>query len=131
MYRTIALVLMVLTALATPFRVHADSDRWTKIGRTTVSDRVERDVIELGARSGRFEAIRLEVGRRAVKFESVEVRYANGERQEIAVRERIPAGGHSRVIDLAGGERVVESILLVYDAQSLGGRSTVTVLGRT
>ena len=52
------------------------------------------------------------------------------ERQELELRERIPSGGRSRELDLDGKERSVEKIVLVYDAQSLGGRSAVTVFGR-
>lgn len=127
--RLFAAFALVLLALATS-PVAADPDGWVRLGRVAVTDRIDRDVIELGAKRGDFEAIRIEVKRKAVDFHRVEVRFMNGDKQEIELREKIPAGGSSRVIDLEGGDRVVESILLVYDAKSLGGRAVVTVLGR-
>jgi len=50
----------------------------------------------------------------------------------VALRDVIPAGGESRVIDIEGrGDRTVSSIELRYDAQSLvGKKARVRIYGK-
>lgn len=128
---TSALLLLLVAALTQLPSAAGAADRWKLLGKTTVSDRVERDVVAVTRVRGGFEAIKLEVRERAVEFRSVTVHFANGEEQELALRERIPAGGASRVVDIEGDERVIRSIELVYDAQSLGGKARVSIYGRS
>jgi hypothetical protein len=134
MRKALVLLAFLATTAATfallPAAAHA-GERWKLLGQATVSDRVERDVVAVTRLRGDFEAIRLEVRDRAVEFRAVTVHFANGEEQRIELRDRIPAGGESRVIDLEGEERVLRSIELVYDAQSLGGRAKVKIYGRS
>jgi hypothetical protein len=42
------------------------------------------------------------------------VHYGNGGDEEIAIRNRINAGGRTRVIDLRGRDRVIESVEVWY-----------------
>jgi len=46
------------------------------------------------------------------------------------LRNPIPAGGESRVIDLQGGDRVIRSVEFWYDARSRGRQAIVRALGR-
>ena len=101
----------------------ADAARgWVLLGERTVTDAADHDSIPVTASRGDFRKLRLRVYDRDVQFRAVVVHYGNGETQDLEIREVIPAGGASRVIDLAGGDRVIRSIELRYDAQSLGGR---------
>jgi hypothetical protein len=59
----------------------------------------------------------------------VVVRYGNGQTEELAVRDRIPAGGATRVIDLPGDRRVIESVDLWYGKARWEHRPKVTLLG--
>jgi hypothetical protein len=104
---------------------------WTLLGERRVSDAVDHDVIAVTAARGDFRKLQLRVLDRGVQFRQVIVHFANDDRQEIELRDVIPAGGRSRVIDLAGGDRVIRSVELRYDAQSLGGRpARVRVYGQ-
>jgi len=123
---TLTLALLVVAATATAL---AD-DVWKHLGTRRVTDRVERDVIEVGADEGSFTALQIRVGRTAIQFRSVTVHFVNGKRQEIELRRVIPAGGQSRVIDLVGEDRRIRSVEFRYDAQSLGRRGTVRLFGR-
>ena len=60
------------------------------------------------------------------------VHFGDGSDQTLDLRDVIPAGGHSRIIDLEGGDRVIRSIDFWYDAQSIGrGKgATVRVFGQ-
>ncbi|MDX9734946.1 MAG: DUF2541 family protein [Thermoanaerobaculia bacterium] len=123
------LALVVLALLATAYP--AAADRWVLLGEKHVTDRVERDTIVVTAARGDFEAIQVRVKRAAVRFVDVKVIYGNGSTDDLAIRDVIPAGGESRVIDLKGGDRVLHRVDFVYEAKSLGRRGAlVQVWGR-
>ena len=124
--------LSVLVALAGAGVAAAKSQpAWLLLGERTVTDAVDHDVIPVTKAEGTYQAIRLKVFERAVQFRRVVIHFGNGTRQEVELRTVIPAGGESRVIDVAGGDRVINRIELVYDAQSLAGhRAVVRVFGK-
>jgi hypothetical protein len=103
---------------------------WKILGRRTVTDRIDHDVIRVTGDRGKWTAIKISVARRAVEFHKVLIRYGDGTVQQVGLKSVIPAGGSSRVIDLKGGRRVINRIEFWYDAESLGGSATVTVVGR-
>jgi len=106
------------------------ADDWKLLGTRKVTDRVERDIFPVGARAGEYTAVQVRVQGVAVQFRSLTVHFVNGKRQEVELRDVIPAGGQSRVVDLVGDDRHIRSVELVYDSQSLGKRATVRVWGR-
>lgn len=125
----VAVALLALTTLTLP--ATAGSGRWEGLGTVTVSDRLDHDTMPVTRGQGTFTAIKLKVARHAVQFRSVKIHFANGESQEVELRDQIPAGGESRVIDVLGGDRGIRSIEFLYDAQSVRGRkATVRVFGR-
>jgi len=104
---------------------------WTLLGERRVTDKLDHDTIAVTATRGDFHRIQLRVLERAVQFRKVVVHFGNGESQELELRDVIRAGGRSRAIDLAGGDRVIQSIDLWYDAQSIGGKGAlVRVFGQ-
>lgn len=126
-----ALFLIALTADARPRRERFDR-HWEVLGTLSVSDARDHDVLAVTSRRGTFRSVKLEVLDRAVQFRSMKLHFANGETQDVELRDVIPAGGESRVINVEGaGDRVIRSIELRYDAQSLGGRKArVRVYGK-
>jgi hypothetical protein len=62
----------------------------------------------------RFQRIQIRVDRAPIEFYRVVVHYANGRSEEVGVRERIPAGGQTRAIDLRGDERAIDSVEFFY-----------------
>jgi hypothetical protein len=59
------------------------------------------------------------------------VHYGNGEDQEIEIRQDIPKGGESRVIDLSGKRRVIQSVDFWYDTKGLlNDKAIVELWGR-
>lgn len=124
-------VLVVLAALACAPRAPGRlGPEWVLLGQRQVTDRIDHDVIPVTAARGRFRRIKLTVRRASVDFYHVVVHYGNGSNEELELRHTIPAGGESRVIDLAGGDRVIQSIEFVYDANTLRRyRAVVRVYG--
>ncbi len=84
--------------------------RWVYLGQTTVNGQRDYDRIGIGRNEGRFQSIQLRVSGAPVEFQHVVVNYSNGTSEELEFRDRIPAGGQTRAIDLRGGERAINSV---------------------
>ena len=97
--------------------------RWVFLGQTTVNGQRDYDRIGIGRNEGRFESIQLRVSGAPVEFQKVVVNYANGTSEEVEIRDRIPAGGQTRAIDLRGGERVINSVEFRYSKANWSGRN--------
>jgi hypothetical protein len=102
-----------------------DSD-WVDLGCQTVSFRVDRDILRVGRRDGRFAAIRLHTRGGDVEMLDLKVVYGNGQPDDISVRRILRRGDRTRALDLRGGERVIDHIEMVYRAvPSFRGREAV------
>lgn len=124
MIRTIVAAAILSAALAAP------ASAWDLLGTRDVRDAVDRDVIVVeGGRQ--FERIRLCVFERPVHFIDVDVRFANGGHQDVAVRARIRPGECTRAIDLVGVDRNITSVEMVYEANTRrrGVHATVRLFG--
>ena len=93
---------------------------WRLLGTSHVDGAVDHDNIKVSRSEGPFREIRLRVRGGAVEFRHVVVHYGHGGSDEIEVRQRIPAGGQTRPIDLRGERRDISSVELWY---ARGGRS--------
>ena len=118
-----ALPLLALALLVAA--LPASAEKWVFLGQRHVTDRAEKDSIEVTASEGTFDAIRIGVKRSAVRFVRVTVVYGTGTSDDLELRDVIPAGGHSRVLDLRGANRVIRRIDFVYEAKSLGRRGAI------
>jgi len=127
----ILFLLLIATVASVQLNAQPRANKWVLLGERLVNDRPDRDVIDVTSARGEFSAILIKVKGASVDFHKVVVVYGNGRRQEIEMRETIAAGGSSRVIDLAGTERVIRKIEFVYDANTIRGRKAmVRVFGR-
>lgn len=126
------LLLAVIACCLSAASAWAQGGRWTLLGSRTVTDRADHDTVHVSGKRGTFEALKFEVRGRAVDFHRVVVHFANGDDQQVDVRDTVRAGGETRVIDVNGHDRVIRSIDFWYDAHTVGrgGRATVRVLGR-
>jgi hypothetical protein len=91
--------------------------------------RTGHDSIKVGRAAGGYHAIQLRISGGAINFERVIVRYGNGEKEEIPIRARIPAGGQTRVIDLPGRERIIQSLDLWYSKDRWEKRPKASLYG--
>src|SRR5262249_43189846 len=88
---------------------------WVELGCQRVQlFGVDRDVIQVGRREGRFKAIRLHVRGADVNLLDLKVVYGNGEPDHIPVRSVIRQGDRTRPLDLRGWERVINRIEMTY-----------------
>ena len=124
---SLALLALVLGLFALPGAASARRGLvgWTLLGERRVTDKLDHDTIAVTAARGDFRRLELRVFERPVQFHKVVIHFGSGESQELELREVIKAGGHSRVIDLEGHDRVIRSIDLWYDAQSMNGKGAL------
>jgi hypothetical protein len=113
-FRSLAAAAAVATVtLATP----ALAQSWDLLGTRDVLDRMDRDSIGLpGGRQ--FQSIRLCAHERPVHLIDVDVHFANGGHQNVAVRSRLRPGQCTRNIDLTGADRNITRVDMVYEANT-------------
>jgi len=96
-----------------PGVVVSDKAGWHKIGETMVDFSRDRDeVMVIGA--NRFSTLKFKVTDAPIDLVSLEVHYASGDMQTVAINSNIKAPGESKTIDLNGGERDVKKIVFIY-----------------
>jgi len=110
--------LMIATmTLCLGFAVSADAaryDRSVHLGSTRLShSENDRDVLRFRSCRNSVHAIQLRTSRGRVEIEKLWVRYGNGERDYLNVRDRISKGGSTRWIDLRGGNRCITEIGII------------------
>jgi hypothetical protein len=100
------------------------------LGEQSVGFGVDRDVIRVGRREGRFSALALEVRDNDVEILDLNVFFNRGPPQGLRVREFIRAGGRTRPIPFAWGDRSIDRIEITYRSRpSFRGRAKVAVFG--
>lgn len=104
---------------------------WRLIGTTHASHRADHDAIIVQGPFDDFRRIKFKVTDAPLNMERMVVSYDNGTPEQIDVRQNIPKGGESRVIDLRGvGKRSIRKIAFWYDTKGLlNGQADVTVFG--
>jgi hypothetical protein len=128
---------LVTPAFAAPhdsYRHQTPRSSWEVIGTRDVTYRTERDVIPAFGRE-RHREIKLCVYGQAVRMYDLDVRFRNGARQSIPVRNVIGAGQCTRNINLTGRQRDIAAVSMVYKAAGRlptrgHNRATVKVFAR-
>ena len=106
---------------------------WERLGTREVKIRGERDTIPVTVKDGRFSKLKLKVLKNGVRFMDLKVHFGNGEVHDVAIRNLIPAGGETRVIDLPGRKRVIKKVVFTYRTDKMGrraARATVLLFGK-
>jgi hypothetical protein len=125
----LALVLFLLAFV--PVSAGAQAQQWLQLGCRDVDLNLERDVIRVGNRDGRFNAVRLRAAGNAVQMLDLKVVYGNGSADDIPVRARIREGGTSGALDLRGADRVIDRIEMIYArVPNFRGRARICAEGR-
>jgi len=104
---------------------------WRLIGQTHADHGADHDAIIVKGPFDNFRKIKFKVTDAPLNMQHMVVTYDNGAPDRIEVRQEIPQGGESRVIDLRGiGKRSIRKIEFWYDTKGfLKGKANVTVFG--
>jgi hypothetical protein len=89
---------------------------WDLLGSAQIGTRVERDVIDVGRREGRFSSIGFTVTGSDVRIEDLRIVYGSGESEQLQIREFYKDGTRSRPIDLQGRGNFIQRIEVAYRA---------------
>jgi len=123
---------MAATLVCLGFASAPAQARWEQLGCQKVGFMVDKDVIHAGRSEGKFKSIRLLVSGNKVHMMDLKVIYANGQPDDIPVRDEIRAGGQTKPLDLKGERRAIKDIEMVYRSQpNFKGEATVCVEGQT
>lgn len=113
---------IVLLACGVAGLVQAQEGRWEYLGQSNVDGARDHDNIVVTRARGLYRAIQIKVENSAIEFDHVIVHYGNGTVEPIQIRNVIPAGQQTRVIDLPGSRRVIRSVELFYSRANFNGR---------
>jgi hypothetical protein len=104
---------------------------WRLIGQTHADHGADHDTIVVQGPYDNFRKIKFKVTDAPLNMQRLVVTYDNGAPDNIDIRQNIPQGGESRVIDLRGvGKRSLRRIDFWYDTKGfLKGKADVTVFG--
>ncbi len=105
---------------------------WRVIGTVQADHAADHDVLVVSGPHDDFRSIKFKVTNASLNMHRMVVTYENGQPDQIEVRQEIPQGGESRVIDLAGaGKRRIRKIEFWYDTKGLfNGKAEMTVFGK-
>jgi hypothetical protein len=109
---TAAAAAATVTAAAPADAQRYHQGRWRTVAYTTVNGH-DSDTIRVRG-TARYRQMRVCVFNGPIRMRDLDVRYRNGARQDIAVRELMRAGTCTRNIDLAGNRRDVTRVRLKY-----------------
>lgn len=124
--------LLALIMVSTSFQLADVLGPWEKLGARKVDRKADHDFIKVTAKEGNFKSIKLLVRHSGINMDRCVVHFANGEKQEINIRENIPAGGETRVIDLDGRDRFIQGVGFWYDTKggAFNDKAVVELWGR-
>jgi hypothetical protein len=109
--------------------LYAQRAHMVHLGDASVNGGIDHDTIRVGRSEGAYRAIQLRVHGGAVNFDRVVVRYGNGTQEELQIRSTIPAGGHTRIIDLPGERRIIKTVDFWYAKANWLTRPRVSLYG--
>lgn len=104
-------------------------DRWEPLGRAYVDGRRDHDTIHVNSNLS-FRALQLEVRGGSIEFRRVVVHFDNGADHDLEIRDRIPSGGRTRVIDLPGERRRIRNVEFWYSQERWRSRPYVNLFGQ-
>jgi hypothetical protein len=103
---------------------------WHKISTTTVDLKNERDeIMVLGA--DRFSALKFMVMDAPISLQDLEIWFENGTKQDVQLREQVEMGKETRVVNIDGGPKDINKIVLVYKTvpNSTNEKAQLTIYG--
>jgi hypothetical protein len=129
---TITLLSSIVQAQVVSKPRKGDAGSWRLLGTVHADHQADHDVIIVQGPYDNFRKIKFKVTDAPLNLYHMVVTYDNGAPDKIEVKENIPQGGESRVIDLRGaGKRSIRKIEFWYDTKGLlKGKADVTVFGR-
>jgi len=110
-YRNLILAISLVTLGAV---CYAQPGRKEFLGEAHVDGAVDHDNIRVTGARGEFRAIQIRVDNAPVDFDRVVVHFGDGQSVPVQLKYRINPGRETRVIDLPGNRRIIQSVEFWY-----------------
>ena len=105
--------------------------KWVRLGSRLVDYKLDKDVINVGAKKGNFTKLKVQVTGGSLNMHKMVVHYMNGTKQDVNLKYNFKKGSGSRVIDINGGDRFIKKVVFVYDTKNLArAKAKVHLFGR-
>ncbi len=117
-------------ALALSVAPDAVRAQWELLGSRRVNYAVDRDVIQVGAVEGQFNAVRIDVNQGDLEMFNLRLVFGDGDTWSPDTRITFRQGSRSRMIDLPGAARVVRRVEFLYRSRARRGYASVQLYGR-
>lgn len=122
-FYNMAIFLVILSSFTT-----SSAQAWIELGSAKVHGHTDHDEIWVTNSRGDFKAIKLFVKNEGIDFDRVVVHFGNGGQDVMNIKNFIPAGGETRVMDLEGGDRVIKKVTFFYKSNALTSTKAKVVL---
>lgn len=104
---------------------------WMVMGSRTVNYGTDYDVITNGSPDTWFTGIYIKVTDAPIKINDMKVYFDNGDKFDVSIRSMIKENGHSRTIELPGGQRKITKVEFSYETLgSKRGHAELTLWGK-
>ena len=104
---------------------------WTHIGQAAANADARSATITVVRDDPRFHQVMICIEGHAIRLTDTIIHYQDGRTQAMQVRARIAAGGCSRMSELGGRNRLIQTAELGYDPATLqGGSATLQLFAR-
>lgn len=107
-----------------------DATGWVLLGEKVVDGKVDRDVIPVGHKEGKFTRVMIVVEDSDLEMHDMEMEFGNGKKFKPAVKHFFREADRTRSIDLPKNARVIKHISFVYGNLPGGGRARVAVYAK-
>lgn len=104
---------------------------WEKLGSRTVDFKLDKDVIPVGVKDGRFSKLKLAVTGGALNMHKMRIEYLNGQIENINLKHKFTKRSSSKIIDIDGRRRIIKNIVFWYDTKNRSKKKAkITVFGK-
>jgi hypothetical protein len=90
---------------------------WNHLGSRTVNYGLDHDKIMVTAKEGYFTKLKMNVTG-SLNMHKVKINFRNGTTQVLHVSHQFIRGRDSKVLDLKGGKRIIQSVDFWYDTKN-------------
>jgi hypothetical protein len=106
-----------------------DRSGWSEIDTKRFDTSSTRVVFSSRRGDGRFGQIRLKAVSEPVRIRDVQIRFRNGETQTVPIDSRLEGGDETRVIDLAGEQRFLDTVTVNLEPRRRPGTIELQLIG--
>jgi len=104
---------------------------WTHIGQAVANADSRSATVTVVRDDPRFRQVMICVEGHAIRLTDTIIHYQDGRTQTMQLRARVPEGGCSRMSELGGRNRLIQTAELGYDPATLqGGSATLQLFAR-